>query len=370
MWTRQNIQKIILDFSLKASNNPFNGVASLNKTDNADWKDDMGLDSIELMQLATYINLFFNLFEMKDPPYLLSSNKLDDWVELVFDAKQKSNEYLNFTTSGTSGQSKTIKHSINYLEREVSFLASLFSESTHIIPYVPSYTIYGFLFTICLPEKLGIPLRYPSETNWQEVSANSLIVATPFHWQLLLPVLPEKILHCLGVSAASPLYDGLYQSITSKNITLTEIYGSTETSGVAYRKSWKDSFSLFPYWEFINGNYSIAIKDRDSHTIYSLMDDITQTGYNQFSIVGRKDKEIKIAGILVNLDYVNTMIRQLPNIQQCSVSAKAIDNDVILQASISLYRDGENERADIKQQIRETFPSHERPRIIHFTTFT
>ena len=370
MWTRQNIQKIILDFSLKASNNPFNGVASLYKTDNADWKDDMGLDSIELMQLATYINLFFNLFEMKDPPYLLSSNKLDDWVELVFDAKQKSNEYLNFTTSGTSGQSKTIKHSIDYLEREVSFLASLFSEATHIIPYVPSYTIYGFLFTVCLPEKLGIPLRYPSETNWQQVPAKSLIVATPFHWQLLLPVLPEKILHCLGVSAASPLYDGLYQSITSKNITLTEIYGSTETSGVAYRKNWKDSFSLFPYWEFINDNNSIAIKDLKSHTVYSLMDDVTQTGYNQFVIVGRKDKEIKIAGILVNLDYVNTMIRQLPNIQQCSVSAKAIDNDVKIQASISLYTDGEKERADIKQQIRETLLSHERPRIIHFTTST
>ena len=107
MWTRQNIQKIILDFSLKASNNPFNGVASLYKKDNADWKDDIGLDSIELMQLSAYVNSFFNLFEMKDPPYLLSSAKLDDWVELVFDAKQKSNEYLNFTTSGTSGQSKT-----------------------------------------------------------------------------------------------------------------------------------------------------------------------------------------------------------------------------------------------------------------------
>ena len=367
MWTRQNIQKIILDFSLKASNNPFNGVASLYKKDIADWKDDIGLDSIELMQLAAYVNSFFNLFEMKDPPYLLSSAKLEDWVELVFNAKQRSNEYLNFTTSGTSGQSKTIKHSTDYLQREVSFLASLFRDATHIIPYVPSYTIYGFLFTVCLPEKLGIPLLYPSETNWQEVPAKSLIVATPFHWQLLLPVLPEKILHCLGVSAASPLYDGLYQSIISKNITLTEIYGSTETSGVAYRQNCKNSFTLFPYWEFINDNNSITVQDRESHYIHSLMDDITQTGNNQFTILGRKDKEIKIAGILVNLDYVNTIIRQLPNIKECQLSAKAIDNEVIIQASITLGIDGEKERADSKLQIREALPAHERPRMVHFT---
>jgi long-chain acyl-CoA synthetase len=366
MWNRYYIKRIILDFSLKVTKQPFHGSIAVYQKEGADWKDDIGLDSIEIMQLAAHVNSFFALFEMNDPPYLLSFTKVDDWVEQVYDAKQKVDDCLSFYSSGTSGQAKVTRHRTNFLQREVEWLASHFKNITQIIPYVPSYTIYGFLFTVCLPHQLNIPLLYPSETDWQTISPNTLIVATPFHWQLLSESLPNKTPFCYGVSAAAPLYNGLFENLIQKNIKLTEIYGATETGGVGYRENPQQPFSLFPYWELIEENEGPILNDKEDRQLYQLMDNIRLINNRQFTLSGRKDKQVNIAGILVNPEEVRSVILQITGIQECRISAKAMDGEIVLQASIILDIDSEAERTRIKNQIRELLAAHERPGIVYF----
>lgn len=366
MWSRYHIKRIILDFYLKVTKQPFHGIAAIYQKQGVDWKDDFGLDSIEIMQLAAHVNSFFALFEMNDPPYLLSFTKVDDWVEQVYNAKQKVNDCLSFYSSGTSGQAKVTRHKTDFLQREVEWLASHFKNITQVIPYVPSYTIYGFLFTVCLPQQLNIPLLYPSETDWQNISPNTLIVATPFHWQLLSESLPNKTPLCYGVSAAAPLFNGMYENLIQKNILLTEIYGATETAGVGYRDNSKRPFALFPYWELIQGKNNLTLKDKTNGQEYQLMDNIEPLNDVEFTVEGRKDKQVNIAGNLVNLDKVQLVILKIEGVKQCRISAKAMGGEIVLQASITTHFDSEVDKSRITNQIRELLPAHERPGMIYF----
>jgi 4-coumarate--CoA ligase (photoactive yellow protein activation family) len=367
MLSRENIHRLLIDFSLKSSNQSFHGDHRIYEFKNADLKNDIGLDSIELMQLAAYANNFFNLFSIKDAPYLLSHSRLSDWVETIYEARIRTDEPLKFHTSGTSGNTTIIEHSIPFLYREILFLAKLFNNSTQIISYIPSYTIYGFLFTILLPEYLQIPVLYPSQINWLDLTPNTLIVATPFQWQLLVNNLPDNLLNIHAVTAAAPMHQTLYDQIQSKNIDLTEIYGATETAGAGFRTEWQNPFTLFPYWQLNEQNGIIELEDKDNHRLYPLMDNIIQHSQQTFSILGRKDQQIKIAGHLVNLEKIAIALQSLSNIRQCTVSAKADRNEIIIQANLILVIDNEASRMAITKDIRNLLPAHEHPRIIYFS---
>lgn len=366
MWSYENIRQLLIDFSLKSSNQSFVGDHRIYQNTDADLKTDIGLDSIELMQLAAYANNFFTLYNIKDSPYLLSHTKLNEWVELIFEARQRADLSLKFHTSGTSGNSTIIEHKLTFLQREIAYLAKLFKNSPQIVSYIPSYSIYGFLFTIGLPAYLQVPIIYPSQINWQELREGTLIVATPFHWQVLVNNLPEKMNHLKGVSAAAPMHEALFTEINSKNIALTEIYGATETAGIGYRNKCQDPLTLFPYWQINEQNGILYLKDKDNNLNYPLMDKIMQFSDHTFSVAGRKDQQIKIAGHLVNLDSIKEVLLKLTNIQECYLNAKADSNEMIILAFLKLKEDNEASRLAIKKEIRNLLPAHEHPRFIYF----
>lgn len=368
MWSHENIARILIDFSLKSSNQSFVGDHRIYQNKNADLKNDIGLDSIEMMQLAAYANNFFNLFSIKEPPYLLSYTKISDWVDLIYEARKRSDENLKFHTSGTSGNTKIIEHSISFLKREISFLTGLFKNSRQIVTLIPSYSIYGFLFTIGLPAYLQVPVIYPSQINWHQLIPGTLIVATPFQWQLLANDLPNNLSDIYGVTAAAPMHQELFAQIQSKNINLTEIYGSTETAGVGYRYDSQNPFTLIPYWRLNALDGDIELEDQDNNLCYHLMDHINLYNNHSFTVVGRKDQQIKIAGHLVNLDHLKNIIESLPAIKRCTLSAKAENSGTIIQANIMLQIDTEELRLQTKKEIRDLLPAHERPRIVYFTT--
>ena len=191
-------------------------------------------------------------------------DKVDDWVDLILKAHQTDIKSLNSFSSDTSGNVKTVNHTKSHLNREVDFLAKLFSDASQIVSYVPSCNIYGFLFTVALPEKLNIPVLYPSEINIRQMPVSTLIVATPFHWPLLLQ---NKVSPCLAVSSGSQLFDNIYENVRDNGLSLTEIYGFTENGGIAFRKNPKDLFTLFPYWDLSLIHDQVMLKDKGSEEL-------------------------------------------------------------------------------------------------------
>lgn len=363
-WSSYHIQRLILDLVLKVTKQPFVGNASRYQIVDADLKDDLGLDSMEIMELAAHVNSFFNIFQNPKPPYLLSHTRLNEWVSLVEESLQHSNTVLSFQSSGTTGAAKIIQHPLTFLERELATLQLLFPNIKEIITFVPSYTIYGFLFTIGLPQYLSIPVTFPSEVDWTKLSPNSLVVGTPFHWRLLNQSLSAETHRFSGVSAAATLDPALYAAIL-KRINLTEIYGSTETGGVGWRKSGKDHFTLFPFWRLEKQQDEFILVDQDDQKQYELMDEIVLDEQNRFSIKNRKDQKVNIAGLLVDLTDVCAKILALPNIASCKIDAKNQEDELRLQAFIQLKNDGTIERTKLDEQIKQLLPAHERPSIIY-----
>jgi acyl-coenzyme A synthetase/AMP-(fatty) acid ligase len=97
------------------------------------------------------------------------------------------------------------------------------------------------------------------------------------------------------------------------------------------------------------------------------MDDIALTENDGFVVLGRKDKQVKIAGKLVDPQLVEAAILQIPNVQHCTITAKATEGTVKMHATIKLATDGEDERRAVRAQVRQTLAPHERPWHIEFT---
>lgn len=367
MWSDAAIRRILLDLSLNASRRPFQGIGSLYGSDKIDWKSDIGLDSLELMELAALANSFFHLFDLDSSPYLLASTRVADWVGGVSEARRRLDERVSFHTSGTTGQTRLITHPVAYLRREIDFLAELFADCTHVIPYVSSCSIYGFLTTVGVPHVLNIPVLYPSEVNWTALPPRSLVVATPRHWQWLLGSLPGRSLSGYGVSSTSPLHEGLFEQIADRGFALTELYGSTETGGVAFRQQARAPFTLFPYWQFVEIHPAVRLADKENQQPCVLMDSITRHGGDTFYLNGRKDKKVNVAGVLTDLGHIQETIGSIPEVHTCAISAKAFYQGVEIQAHLTVTEDSEENRLVLENKIRSLLKAHEVPRAFFYS---
>lgn len=113
---------------------------------------------------------------------------------------------------------------------------------------------------------------------------------------------------------------------------------------MGWRNHWERDFSLFLYWYFSGTEGSYSLKDKENNAIYPLVDDIALLNNNQFKLLGRKDKQVNVAGILVNLDKVREKIIALPNVQQYKITEKQVNQTSVLEAAVHLVVDNEKER--------------------------
>ncbi len=367
MFTQQCIRNVLVDLAGFVTKQNFTKHHKYYLPD-LNWQDDLGLDSIQIMELAAHVNSLFHVFETNKRNYLLEDDVVDNWVQKVISARSEKNKQLTFRTSGTSGSHCSTIHDINFLMREIGVLATFFNNASQIITYVPAYSIYGFLFTVLLPGYLNIPVVHASEVQWSQLSTTAILVATPFQWPLILPAFKKSEPKAFyGVSATAMLTPALNNMISDKGIDLLEVYGSTETSGVGYRKG-TDAFQLFPYLSFKQHNDRIILIDKDYNFQLPLQDELAIRENGYFSILKRKDNKVNIAGNLVDLSDVETTIQKIDNIKHCTISAKMVEHNTQLSIILSLKEDSDDLRALAIASIKQQLPSHQTPRFYYFET--
>ena len=365
MFTEQSVRNVLVDLAGFVSKQHFTKhhkyyVPGLN------WQDHLGLDSIQIMELAAYVNSLFHLFETDKKNYLLEDAFVDHWVQKVISARSEKNKQLTFRTSGTSGNPGSVTHTVDFLMREIGVLATFFKHASQVVTYVPAHSIYGFLFTVLLPEYLNIPVVHASEVQWSELSATAILVATPFHWPHILPAFQKSdSINCYGVSATAMLTPALNDMIVEKGVDLLEVYGSTETAGIGYKRG-IDAFQLFPYLCFKKYNDKMAVIDKDTNLSLPLQDELIILENSFFSVAKRKDNKVNIAGNLVDLSEVETIIHTIDNIKYCNISAKMIEYNTQLIIVLTLKQDSEDLRAIAIAAINKHLPAHQTPRYYSF----
>ena len=265
-------------------------------------------------------------------------------------------------TSGSTGHPKAVRQRMKEFEEDNAFIMKKWGDeflSRKLCATVSQHHIYGFLFTISLPFSLAVPFRrkrieFPEEFNSLD-DEEYMIIAVPaflkrtnmefdegIHEAKKLPLknpwiftsggvlLPEVAMRTLEVFGFCPL----------------EVYGSTETSGIAYRQRTKDGDEWTPFdnakiWaDKDDGCLTIIspyIKNPEGFKTGDLVD-IHEDG--RFILKGRADSIVKIEEKRISVVEVENRIGQTGLVADCCVVPMS-DRRQYLAAAIVLNKDGQ-----------------------------
>lgn len=368
IWTPDNVRCIVLDAAGRILGQPHAGLPT-NVSPALNLYHDLGLNSLQRMELAALINEFFGIFQTSAANYLLAQTGLDHWVECILRARAENDNALTFRTSGTGGQAKAITHTMASLLAEGRFLGRLLGPPGPVISMVPTHHIYGFLYTIVLPALWQQPLQLLADTTRSTLPANALLIGTPFTWEYLSQSLPPgERLPIRGVSSTAPMPPALFIHLLNRGLPLTEIYGSSETGGLAYRHHSDHDFTLFPYWQLQPGQ-SPGEPPTVSHTntgqTYAIPDRIEHRLNGTIRVLGRFDEAVQIAGVNVYPAHVRAVIESCPLVAEADVYAKADAGVVQLYGAVRLRTHNEANRAACLRWFGERLSAPEFPKHLY-----
>jgi len=151
-------------------------------------------------------------------------------------------------TSGTTGKPKAVKQRLREFENDNLFILSKWGEEfpeRKLCSTVNQHHIYGLLFSILLPFTSGIPfrrqrIRFPEEFE-KLTDAKYMIVSVPAFLKRAVEIEQSENLNLISpwIFTSGGLLDFDTAQKTSQVFGFwpVEIYGSTETSGIAWRSS-------------------------------------------------------------------------------------------------------------------------------------
>lgn len=288
-----------------------------------------------------------------------------------------------FHTSGSTGQPKEVAKELIQIENEVEELRTLWGDivkDSTVYTTVSHQHFYGMLFSILLPLAAGgtiCPrrLHYPESLFSLSEGKSSLITSPAFLKRMVelegnLASRKEKITPFssggfLPPGTAECSYDFFGNSVR-------EIYGSTETGGIAWKLSPQE-----PYWKPFDA-VSILSGKEGPLTIrspflpgdgqYILEDHIDMKENGTFELCGRKDSIVKIEEKRVALNDLENRLLENELVTDAAVFSLEGRRQFIA-AAIELNEKGREtfagaDKKEINQYFRQSLAAHFHPVVI------
>ncbi|MBO5606297.1 MAG: acyl--CoA ligase [Treponema sp.] len=237
-------------------------------------------------------------------------------------------------TSGSTGKPKAVPQRMTEFELDNAFIISKWGmefTSRRLVATVSQHHIYGFLFAVSLPFTLGVPFRRKRIVYTEEFRRLSdgpyMIITTPAFLKRTVDAetcLPMK--DCFIFTSGGLLLPEVAAKTNSVfGAWPLEVYGSTETSGIAWRQS-KNGLEWIPFdnakiWKGEDGCLVIVspyIKNPDGFATADLVD-ILDDG--RFLLKGRADSIVKIEEKRISLTEVENRLVQSGLVQTVKVIA-------------------------------------------------
>lgn len=262
-------------------------------------------------------------------------------------------------TSGSSGTPKAIHKTLNQLSVEVEILHSLWGEkipNSRIESTVSHQHIYGLLFRVLWPLCAGNSfarhsLEFPEQIT-HHANQNTVLVSSPALLKRLTEEHLPTRLRCLFSSGGPLPFTAANHAEELFNFRPIEVFGSTETGGIAYRQQVTEQtpWSLFPKVE-AELNQENCLRLRSAHIDptgwYQTADECEFVSENQFILKGRTDRIIKVEEKRVSLVEVEKRVDQLDYVQECVVIPMQQAERLILAAAIVLTDSGNAKLAEL-----------------------
>lgn len=243
-------------------------------------------------------------------------------------------------TGGSTGQPRMWGKTPRNLIGEAAHLASKYDIDSHdiILAAVGPQHIYGLLFSVLLPLVTGASVvnempRFHGEIEEALITHGvTVFVGAPAHYRAQrgkkIPSQSLRMAFCSG--GFLPKEDSLWFSAETA-IGVTEVYGSTETGGVASRCRAEGESSWMPFecvqWKIdrerlcIKSPFLSPDLTRDKDGYFTTGDRVAPGEGKTFDLRGRTDKVVKVAGRRVELDEVESRIRRLSFVRDAYVFA-------------------------------------------------
>ncbi|UPR52886.1 acyl-CoA synthetase [Vibrio cyclitrophicus] len=268
---------------------------------------------------------------------------------------------LTLFTSGSSGTPKAIDKTLEHLDIETAQLHKNWGEllkGNRIQSTVSHQHIYGLLFRILWPLCSGVPfarnnLEYP-EQILSHANQNCVLISSP----ALLKRLKHETnkVQLAGIfSSGGPLpTESAHQSRDLLGHLPIEVFGSTETGGIAFRQqeNAQTPWQLFDCIEAsLNSENCIKLLSPyiDKNNWYQTADECEMVSKNQFILKGRTDRVIKIEEKRVSLVEVEKRLEQLPWISECVVIPFEEPERLILASVLVLSDEGQAKLATMSK---------------------
>ncbi len=257
-------------------------------------------------------------------------------------------------TSGSTGKPKAVRQRLTEFEIDNSFVISKWGGEflkRKLCSTVSQHHIYGLLFSILLPFTAGVPFRRTLITQPEEfenlTDDSYMIITVPAFLKRSVEVETKENLNLkspwIFTSGGALLPEIAKKTAEIFGFWPVEVYGSTETSGIAYRQS-KDGIEWTP---FDNANISKNsegclvvkspyIKDPEGFETGDIAD-ILDDG--RFILKGRADSIVKIEEKRISLSEVENRIMQSGFVNEVCVIPLS-DRRQYLAAALVLNNNG------------------------------
>ena len=263
-------------------------------------------------------------------------------------------------TSGSTGKPKAVRHTMKEIETDNSVVISLWGEEyfkRKQITTVSQHHVYGFYWCICLPFTLGLPFRrkrieFPSEFE-KLTDTSYVLVSTPAFLKRTVEVLDKLDMKDVFISVSGGAVSEELAVQTEKlfGFCPMEGYGSTETSGIAYRQQSRDGLVWTPYdcvklWVGEDGCLNVIspfIKDPAGVATADLVE-IYEDG--RFLLKGRSDSIVKIEEKRISMTEVENRLLETGLVSEVKVVALSNEVRQYLAAAIVLNAKGREQFAN------------------------
>jgi acyl-coenzyme A synthetase/AMP-(fatty) acid ligase len=299
-------------------------------------------------------------------------------------ARHPDQPFLSLFTGGSTGKPRIWSKTPTNLFGEAIHLARTFGigRTDLILPTVPPQHIYGLLASVLLPfvasaRVLSRTCIFPQEIiGALQNEEPTVLVSVPIHYRAMRAADIRRYSLRLALSSAAPLdgEDAAY-FLEKTGLAINEIYGSTETGGIAIRSSGADRGLWEPFscldWKIHEDRLCVRSPFIspdllcDAEGFFTTADRVAEAGEHRFTFLGRADHIVKIAGKRVDLEEVREKIRRIPGVTDAYVTTVPLKRarQVEIAALVATDLPAGNLRAAIRS-MDETYGRPRRVRIV------
>ena len=289
--------------------------------------------------------------------------------------------FVSLFTGGSTGKPRIWSKTPANLFGEAIHLAQTFGirQTDLLLSTVPPHHIYGLLGSVLLPfvapaQVLRRTCTFPQEIlSALQNEGPTVLVGVPIHYRALRSGDLQRFSLRLALSSAAPLdsEDAAF-FLEKTGLAITEIYGSTETGGMAIRSQESKDDAWEPFacldWKILSDRLCVRSDfvspdlPCDTEGFFMTADRVAKAGENRFRFLGRADHIVKIAGKRVDLEEVREKIRRIPGVRDAYVAAVPLTG--ARQAEIAALVASDLTVRELRAAIRSMDDPYGRPRRI------